>query len=197
MTRSEQKRLAIINAAKEEFIHHGFIAANMDRICTTAEVSKRTLYRHYESKEKLFESVLTIIQASIDETLTYPFNPELSLYEQLKAITYLEVDTLYNICGMALARTILLEFLRQPDMARKLVTTIYSTKAVTHWFSAAMDSGKLKQTDLRIITNVYTSLFQGELFWPQVIRQSPIPEGKELEEKVETVVMVVLRAFEA
>lgn len=33
MKLSEQKRLALIEAAKEEFTQFGFHAANMDRVC--------------------------------------------------------------------------------------------------------------------------------------------------------------------
>lgn len=74
LTRSQQKHLDIINAAKEEFIEFGFLAANMDRITSSAEVSKRTLYRHFESKEVLFESVLTIINDSVNESVSYHFD---------------------------------------------------------------------------------------------------------------------------
>ena len=51
MKQTERKHLAIIEAAKAEFITHGFLASNMDRISTEAAVSKRTLYRHFESNE--------------------------------------------------------------------------------------------------------------------------------------------------
>ncbi|RND27351.1 TetR/AcrR family transcriptional regulator, partial [Vibrio cholerae] len=53
MKLSEQKRLALIEAAKEEFTQFGFHAANMDRVCERAGTSKRTLYRHFTSKELL------------------------------------------------------------------------------------------------------------------------------------------------
>ncbi|KLV08899.1 TetR family transcriptional regulator [Photobacterium aquae] len=195
MTRSERKRLAIIEAAKEEFIQHGFIAANMDRVSATAEVSKRTLYRHFESKECLFESVLTIIQQSVDSHVQYPFDEKRSLHEQLTDITYQEVDVLYNTYGIDLSRTIVMEFLRQPEMAQNLITTLYSTKAVTQWFKAAMEAGKLKHTDLKTLTNIYVSLFQGLLFWPQVMHLAPTFDGKILEEKIETVVSVLLASY--
>ncbi|KXF80985.1 TetR/AcrR family transcriptional regulator [Enterovibrio coralii] len=194
MTRSELKRLAIVTAAKEEFIQHGFIAANMDRVCTAAEVSKRTLYRHFESKEVLFESVLTIIQSSVDENLQYPFDSTKSLHEQLTEISLKEAEILYHTYGITLSRTIVMEFLRQPDMARSVITKIYSKKAVTQWFAEAMEAGKLKKTDLKEITNIYTSLFQGTLFWPQVFDMQPIPSGEELHKKIEHVVSVVLGA---
>lgn len=121
MTRSEQKHLAIIDAAKEEFIQHGFLAANMDRISAAAEVSKRTLYRHFESKEVLFESVLTIIQDEVNQTIQYPYIEGKTLKEQLTEITYKEVDILYNTYGIPLSKTIVMEFMRQPEMAHNLV----------------------------------------------------------------------------
>lgn len=196
MTRSERKRRAIIDAAKEEFIQYGFLAANMDRICTSAEVSKRTLYRHFESKELLFESVLTILQTSAYEAVRYPFDPELSLHDQLTSISVKEADILYQTYGIPLSRTIVMEFLRQPDMARNLINTLYSTKAVTQWFREAMEAGKLNETDLSVITNIYISLFQGMLFWPQVVKGEPVLEGKALKDKIEIVVSTVLGACE-
>ncbi len=96
MKRSEQKHQAIIEAAKAEFAEHGFLAANMDRISAVAEVSKRTLYRHFDSKELLFEAVLTVIQSSIDQSVRYAFVPEVSLYDQLYIITLQEAEVLYQ-----------------------------------------------------------------------------------------------------
>ncbi|HIF9219342.1 TPA: TetR/AcrR family transcriptional regulator [Photobacterium damselae] len=195
MTRSEQKHLAIIDAAKEEFIQHGFLAANMDRISAAAEVSKRTLYRHFESKEVLFESVLTIIQDEVNQAIQYPYIEGKTLKEQLTEITYKEVDILYNTYGIPLSKTIVMEFMRQPEMAHNLVKTIYSNKAITQWFHDAMIAGKLKETNLNLITNIYVSLFQGLLFWPQVMTLAPNAEGKELTDKVETVVSIFLASY--
>ncbi|HIF9238474.1 TPA: TetR/AcrR family transcriptional regulator [Photobacterium damselae] len=195
MTRSEQKHLAIIDAAKEEFIQHGFLAANMDRISAAAEVSKRTLYRHFESKEVLFESVLTIIQDEVNQAIQYPYIEGKTLKEQLTEITYKEVDILYNTYGIPLSKTIVMEFMRQPEMAHNLVKTIYSNKAITQWFHDAMMAGKLKETNLNLITNIYVSLFQGLLFWPQVMTLAPNAEGKDLTDKVETVVSIFLASY--
>ncbi|HIF9108443.1 TPA: TetR/AcrR family transcriptional regulator [Photobacterium damselae] len=195
MTRSEQKHLAIIDAAKEEFIQHGFLAANMDRISAAAEVSKRTLYRHFESKEVLFESVLTIIQDEVNQAIQYPYIEGKTLKEQLTEITYKEVDILYNTYGIPLSKTIVMEFMRQPEMAHNLIKTIYSNKAITQWFHDAMMAGKLKETNLNLITNIYVSLFQGLLFWPQVMALASNAEGKELTDKVETVVSIFLASY--
>lgn len=195
MTRSEQKRLAIIKAAKEEFIQHGFSAANMNNVCTAAEVSKRTLYRHYESKELLFEEVLVEIQENIVRHIDYPFDANAPLEEQLRLVTLREIDVMYNTYGIALSRTIVMEFFRQPDLAKSITQRLYRTRAVGCWFEKALASGKLVASDAHTITSVYVSIFQGLLFWPQVLDILPRPKDEELEEKVSTIVTTIIRAF--
>lgn len=192
MKQTERKHLAIIEAAKEEFITHGFLASNMDRISTEAAVSKRTLYRHFESKEVLFVSVLTIIQESVTENVKYEFDPTKTLTEQLTAITCREADILYFTYGIPLSRTIVMEFLRQPELALNLIKELYSTKAITDWFQQAITAGCIVDKNIMLLTNIYISLFQGLLFWPQVMNISENCEGKVLEENINTVVSVFL-----
>lgn len=195
MKQTERKHLAIIEAAKQEFIHHGFLAANMDRISAEAEVSKRTLYRHFDSKEALFVSVLTIIHESVTETVTYEFDPNKTLTEQLTAITQREVDILYSTYGIPLSRTIVMEFLRQPELAQSLIKDLYSTKAITDWFQLAISAGYLVDQDVKLLTNIYTSLFQGLLFWPQVMNLSSNCEGETLTNNINTIVSVFLSSY--
>ncbi|MUL08578.1 TetR/AcrR family transcriptional regulator [Aliivibrio fischeri] len=195
LTRSQQKHLDIINAAKEEFIEFGFLAANMDRITSSAEVSKRTLYRHFESKEVLFESVLTIINDSVNESISYHFDPNKSTEEQLTEIAYKEIDVLYKTYGIALARTIVMEFLRQPEMAKTLIQNIYSIRAITQWFRSAIEAKRLKDADPKLMTDVYVSLFQGLFFWPQVMHLDLEPHGEELSQKIETLTMIFLQSY--
>lgn len=195
LTRSQQKHLDIITAAKAEFIEYGFLAANMDRITASAEVSKRTLYRHFESKEVLFESVLTIINNDVNENVSYQFDEKKTTEEQLNTIAYKEIDVLYNTYGIALARTIVMEFLRQPEMAKNLIKNIYSIRAITQWFIAAIGAGRLKDMDPKLMTDVYVSLFQGLLFWPQVMNLDTEPTGDVMKIKVDTVTSIFIQSY--
>ena len=49
---TEDKRSQILKAAELEFQEHGFQTTSMDRISARAGASKRTVYKHFESKEK-------------------------------------------------------------------------------------------------------------------------------------------------
>lgn len=50
-----------MQAAIEEFRQHGFNGTSMDRVAAAAEVSKRTVYNHFPSKEDLFEAILMLM----------------------------------------------------------------------------------------------------------------------------------------
>lgn len=52
------KREKILNAAEELFEANGFHATGIDAISTHAGVTKRTLYKHFSSKEGLIKAVL-------------------------------------------------------------------------------------------------------------------------------------------
>ncbi|MCL1137604.1 TetR/AcrR family transcriptional regulator [Shewanella pneumatophori] len=192
----EEKRLAIIAAAKEEFIQYGFTGANMDRVCVSAEVSKRTLYRYFTSKEVLFESILSIIKSSIDERHCYPFDKQKSIREQLIAITRNEVDILYHTYGIPFTRVIMFEFLRQPAIAQQIIAKLYHSKVLTLWFEQAQQSGAIKHININLLSDTYSSIFNGLFLWPYVFNIQEQPSEAEIEQKIEHLVFVITSTCE-
>lgn len=57
----------IQSAAMEVFVRKGFGAANVQEIADTAGISIGLLYRHYRSKEDLFQELTGYAEAGIDE----------------------------------------------------------------------------------------------------------------------------------
>src|ERR1700748_2704764 len=55
---TDRKRIAIVGAAIDESLAAGYDATSMDRIAARANVSKRTVYNHFPSKEALFAAIL-------------------------------------------------------------------------------------------------------------------------------------------
>ena len=62
----------ILWIAKEVFLEMGFERASMDVIAARAETSKRTLYAHFESKEKLYLSVIDLVRGLFVNKLKLP-----------------------------------------------------------------------------------------------------------------------------
>jgi AcrR family transcriptional regulator len=59
--RGEELRRHILFVAKDVFLETGYERASMDTVAVRAETSKRSLYAHFESKDKLFLAVLDLI----------------------------------------------------------------------------------------------------------------------------------------
>ena len=57
--RSQRKRQAILDAATEVFLRDGYLGTNMEEIAALSEVSKQTIYKHFESKEALFVEIVS------------------------------------------------------------------------------------------------------------------------------------------
>lgn len=55
--RALQKRGAILDGARSEFLRHGYAATSMDRIAEAAAVSKATVYSHFQDKAALFRAL--------------------------------------------------------------------------------------------------------------------------------------------
>jgi AcrR family transcriptional regulator len=60
--RGNDLREHILYAAKNVFLEVGFERASMDVIAARAQTSKRTLYAHFESKEKLYLAIIDLVR---------------------------------------------------------------------------------------------------------------------------------------
>ena len=56
--RSERRRQAIIQAATEVFLRHGYLGATTDEVAARASVSKQTLYKDFADKQHLFAEII-------------------------------------------------------------------------------------------------------------------------------------------
>jgi len=57
-SRTDLKRLAIIDAATQLFIANGYDGTSMDEIAAAAQVSKQTVYKQFQDKPSLFRDMV-------------------------------------------------------------------------------------------------------------------------------------------
>jgi AcrR family transcriptional regulator len=70
--RGDKLREHILWAAKDVFLEMGFERASMDVVAGRAETSKRSLYAHFENKEKLFLAVIELVRGLFLTSLKMP-----------------------------------------------------------------------------------------------------------------------------
>ena len=63
--KSARTRLAILAAAMDEFVEHGYGGARIDRVAKAAKLNNQALYYHFGDKESLFQAALEHGYASL------------------------------------------------------------------------------------------------------------------------------------
>lgn len=196
MKLSEKKRLALIEAAQQEFIEHGYTCANMDRVCERAATSKRTLYRHFESKDVLF---IESIQAVLDKQrskLQLVYCPTSAIDEQLRKYLHAKLDSMYEDFGLPLAKMVISEFMRTPELAENYLHQLQrQDERLENWFSEAIADNKIKSLDPAMMSNMLMCLLKGNFLWPQLIANQEVPSIEQRKKIVDEILALFLEGY--
>ena len=171
---TDRKRDAIVQAAIAEFRANGFEATSVDKVAARAEVSKRTLYNHFASKDELFAAILRILWESSTSELRRAYEPQRPVREQLMELLQGKLAMLADDNFLALARVAIAATLHSPERAREMVDRIgEKDNAMLDWIRAAQKHGALKAMDATQAYKQLECLIKGVAFWPQVAMGQP------------------------
>ena len=115
-----ETRAAILRAARPIMLRDGLGGTTLDRVAAEGGIAKMTLYRHFPSKEALFEGLVAATSESMREGLENaptagPDEPiAVRLADELSAF----VSALIAPDGLALYRLIVADGWRFPELAR-------------------------------------------------------------------------------
>jgi len=171
---TDRKREAIVQAAIVEFRANGFDATSVDKVAARAEVSKRTLYNHFASKDELFAEILRVLWHSSISQVQLPYRADAPMREQLlelmmQKMTLLADDNFLDLARVAIAATI-----HSPERAQDLINRLGQKEGgVLGWIRAAQKDGGLKPGDASLAAQQLESLVKGVAFWPQVTMGQP------------------------
>jgi len=123
--RGEELREHILWQAKDVFLELGFERASMDVVAARAETSKRSLYAHYENKEKLFLAVVDFVRDRLRGRLKppgdYSAEPEAALVEFCGR--YLQI--LWYEKSIQMVRLCIAEMARFPDASARYFSIMF------------------------------------------------------------------------
>ena len=164
----EDKRCQIITAAVEEFRERGYSAASMDRVAATANVSKRTVYNHFDSKEALFRAIIDVMAKQVGQALDVAYVPGRPIREQLLELGWSEGRLLTSTCFMKLARMVMGETMRDPVLAEEMSQRFARIPGFEAFFAAARDDGAIEADDIELATKQFLGLIKSQAFWPAI-----------------------------
>lgn len=180
LNRSATKRNAMLDAGIAELAEHGLAGASMEAIATRAEVSKRTLYKHFPSKEAVLEAVLQLLMERVDPLSKLHYDSQRDFIEQLREIGKHEMQLLCDADFLRLSRVLMVECMRSQAQSKRLIDKFGEKEnGLYHWFQEAGTAGQLGTLDARVAADVFVAVLKSTTYWMSVIAWQPTPKKRE------------------
>lgn len=197
MKLTEVKRQQIVLAAVAEFTENGFPATSMDKVAQRAEVSKRTVYNHFASKDELFVGIVQYMFGLVAETSPEAYDASINIESQLSQITRIKVDLFSSDEFVAVSRVVMPEALHNPERMWQAMAQMTAIESDIHlWFDAAIKDNQLKVQDSKIACQKLMGLIKMEAFWPRLLKGIPQPTDLEKQEIVSQIVGMFLSYYQ-
>ncbi|MFZ0872853.1 MAG: TetR/AcrR family transcriptional regulator [Rhodanobacter sp.] len=176
MNRSLNKRNAMLDAGIAELAEQGLAGASMESIATRAEVSKRTLYKHFPSKDAVFEAVLALMIERVDPLGKLHYDKQRDFAEQLRELAEKEMQLICDPDFVRLSRVLMVECIRSEAQSQKLMVQLGEKEhGLFRWFSEAGDAGKLGKLDPHVSADLFVAMLK-RTYWFSVIAWQPAPD---------------------
>jgi AcrR family transcriptional regulator len=164
-SKTEAKRLAILNAASAVFREVGFERASMADIRARIGGSKATLYNYFPSKEKLFFEVMHQAKTHELEQTAGSLNPEADdLKQELVRFGQKFLTVLYSPEAIAIRHLTIAESRRSDSGKLSYERAVVPVeKQVAEFLRRGMKRGEIRTADAKIAAIHLLSLLESEL----------------------------------
>lgn len=198
LSKSDRKRQAILEVAKDIFMKEGYAAASMSAIAARVGGSKGTLYNYFRSKEELFAAFMhDVCGKQADALLDHM--PELG-EDPTPALVEVGVGLCSLILSpevMAISRLVVAESERFPELGHVFYETgpRQGELRLQAHFEKAIAQGHLKPADTVRLARRFKNLCLGDLFDRRMWGIIPRPDPETMKSSVEEAVYIFLCAY--
>lgn len=147
----QTKQDAILASARAEFFENGFASASIERIAAVANVSKVTIYNHFQTKENLFSAMVgsecRVMRGSLPEIS----DDEVPLRVVLMGFAQSMMEFLSSPDIIRFDRRMAAEVERHPEMGELFLNAgpRLMQKMLTEMLATEMKRGRLATADPR------------------------------------------------
>ena len=152
----------ILVAALEMFSQNGYAGTNIRELSASLGLVKSGVYKHYESKEAIWNALLDEMIAYYGEHFASPerLPPVPDSLEGLVTMTMQMVNITVHDEKIVMTRKVLTLEQFRDERARELATKHFLTgltEIFTHIFSGMMDKGLIRRDDPAMLAFAYTT----------------------------------------
>lgn len=193
---TDRKRDDILKAALSEFEINGFKDTSMDRIAERAQVSKRTVYNHFASKDQLFDAIAAELMERVLHVSQRCYEPDQPLDIQLRAIGAQVLEMQASQCFVTLAKVTLGELIRSPELAKKTYELMRQRDSgLVTWIREATNDGRLQVDDAVWAADQFLGLLKSFALWPQLLGGQAPPGARARQHILDTTVAMFLGRY--
>lgn len=178
---SPEKRARILAGAAAVFSEDGYEGASMSRIAAGANVSKGTLYNHFESKAHLFAAY---VETACERNLCQVFaasDQELDIAAALERIGRRMVEMMLSDLGLTIYRVVVAEARKFPELASAFYHAgpARAIGEMARWLAARTKEGTLAVDDPEFAAEQFFCLCQTRLWlrYKLNLQQGPAEAG--------------------
>jgi len=193
----EDRRQAILEAAREVFLERGYAETNIDAVVERAGASKATVYALFGNKDGLFNAVTTLCGtqfAAVVEGVEISSSPA----ENLRRLARTYCKGAFHPTTLAMYRLAVGESGRRPDSGDvfyRLGPRVI-IGAVAKFFRECAEKGVIETSDPEQLADCFLAALRGTLFNRAAMNPTRIPTQPELEQHIDFVVDTFLRGVQ-
>jgi AcrR family transcriptional regulator len=193
--RQQERRDAILDAAREVFLERGFEGANLDQVIAKCGGSKRTLYAYFGNKSELFGAVVRDTSESMFDSLGAEIDDQRDLEAALKTIGRRYFAAVTRGTPLSLFRTVIREGPRFPELAQVFYQRGPQRAAdkVDALLAQSEPGRRLPMRRRQVLAAHFFGLLREDrVFMPCILGLRTAPDDREIEDVVTQAVRIFL-----
>jgi TetR/AcrR family transcriptional repressor of mexJK operon len=195
--KSKPRSDAILRAAMRLFLERGYLATTMDDVARLAQVTKQTVYTHYQSKEQLFTSMLNAL-CNRDMPSPLQFDAQnVPVETMLENIGLIVLNTITSPEGLGATRLVIAESAQHPELAKLYYTrgTKQLVKLLTEFVAIQQKRKAICVANPESAASYFLAMLKGQYYVRMILRVKPAPTKKQCEEHVREVVRIFMHLY--
>ncbi|WP_157018697.1 TetR/AcrR family transcriptional regulator [Mesorhizobium xinjiangense] len=197
-SRGALRETAILTAATELFLIHGYEGTSLDMVIDKAGGSRRTIYERFGNKEGLFSATVeAMLDRLLDQVSSLDWKrgtPEQAL--QMAGTAFVTALTAPE--AIALFRIVIAETTRFPALGAAMFEKgpERSYRMVADYLRMQADAGHLRIEDANLAARQLVEMFKGDIYLRAMLVPGWQPGKREIECHVQSAVEVFLRGVD-
>ncbi|MGC8525133.1 MAG: TetR/AcrR family transcriptional regulator C-terminal domain-containing protein [Acidibrevibacterium sp.] len=194
---SPEKRARILAGAADVFARDGYEGASMSRIAAAANVSKGTLYNHFESKAQLFAAY---VEAACARNLCQVFagsDENTDVVATLERIGRRMIEMMLSDLGLTIYRVVVAEARKFPELASAFYNAgpARAIAEMARWLRARTAAGALAVADPEFAAEQFFCLCQTRLWLRYKLNLQDAPAETGIDDVVKAAVAMFLNTY--